>query len=85
MINLDVFIPKLLNAKISELADSSVNFAVRAWVKGSDYWDVFFNLNEEIYKTFDKEGLNIPYPQMDVHFHKTESYSLLNVIFKIVS
>ena len=55
---------------VSELADSSVNFAVRAWVKGSDYWDVFFNLNEEIYKTFDKEGLNIPYPQMDVHVHK---------------
>ncbi len=55
---------------VSELADSSVNFAVRAWVKGSDYWDVFFNLNEDVYKTFDKEGLNIPYPQMDVHLHK---------------
>jgi small conductance mechanosensitive channel len=52
---------------VSELADSSVNFAVRAWVKGTDYWAVFFDMNENIYKTFNKEGLNIPYPQMDVH------------------
>lgn len=57
---------------VSALADSSVNFAVRAWVKASDYWDVFFNMNENVYKTFDKEGLNIPFPQMDVHLHKNE-------------
>jgi small conductance mechanosensitive channel len=55
---------------VSELADSSVNFAVRAWVNAADYWDVFFALNENVYKTFDKEGLNIPFPQMDVHVHK---------------
>lgn len=55
---------------VSELADSSVNFAVRAWVKAPDYWDVFFNLNEKVYKTFGKEGLNIPFPQMDVHVHQ---------------
>ena len=55
---------------VSELADSSVNFAVRAWVNAADYWDVFFAMNENIYKTFDREGLNIPYPQMDVHVHK---------------
>jgi len=55
---------------VSELADSSVNFAVRAWVKADDYWGVFFDMNENVYKTFDKEGLNIPYPQMDVHVHK---------------
>ncbi len=54
---------------VSELADSSVNFAVRAWVKSADYWGVFFAMNENVYKTFDKEGLNIPYPQMDVHVH----------------
>ena len=54
---------------ISELGDSSVNFAVRAWVEAKDYWDVFFAMNENIYKTFEKEGLNIPYPQMDVHVH----------------
>ncbi len=55
---------------ISELADSSVNFAVRAWVKAPDYWGVFFDLNEKVYKTFGQEGLNIPFPQMDVHVHK---------------
>lgn len=58
---------------VSELADSSVNFAVRAWVNAEDYWGVFFQLNEKVYKSFDKEGLNIPFPQMDVHVHKSES------------
>ena len=55
---------------ISALADSSVNFTVRAWVNAPDYWDVFFELNEKVYKTFESEGLNIPFPQMDVHIHK---------------
>jgi len=55
---------------VTELADSSVNFAVRAWVKAEYYWGVFFDMNENVYKTFGKEGLNIPYPQMDVHIHK---------------
>lgn len=54
---------------VSELADSSVNFAVRAWVKAEDYWGVFFDMNEKVYNTFNKEGLNIPFPQMDVHVH----------------
>ena len=58
---------------VSELADSSVNFAVRAWVNAEDYWPVFFQMNEKIYKTFDKEGLNIPFPQMDLHLHKQEN------------
>ncbi len=55
---------------VSELADSSVNFAVRAWVNAADYWGVYFEMNEKVYKTFDGEGLNIPYPQMDVHVHR---------------
>lgn len=55
---------------VSELADSSVNFAVRVWVDAGDYWGVYFQMNEQVYKTFDKEGLNIPYPQMDVHVSK---------------
>jgi len=54
---------------VSELADSSVNFAVRVWVDSADYWGVFFDMNENVYKTFGKEGLNIPFPQMDVHVH----------------
>jgi small conductance mechanosensitive channel len=55
---------------VSALADSSVNFAVRAWVKAPDYWGVFFDMNENVYKTFATEGLSIPFPQMDVHLHK---------------
>lgn len=55
---------------VKELADSSVNFTVRAWVNASDYWGVFFRMNEEVYKTFEEEGLNIPYPQTDVHIIK---------------
>lgn len=55
---------------VSELADSSVNFAVRVWVNAADYWGVYFEMNEKVYNTFNAEGLNIPYPQMDVHVHK---------------
>jgi small conductance mechanosensitive channel len=55
---------------VSALADSSVNFAVRAWVNAPDYWGVYFEMNEQVYKTFEQEGLNIPFPQMDVHIHK---------------
>ncbi len=44
--------------------------AVRVWVKSEDYWGVFFEMNEKVYNTFEKEGLSIPYPQMDVHVHK---------------
>lgn len=57
---------------VSELGDSSVNFAVRVWVNVSDYWGVFFDMQEKIYNAFNKEGLNIPFPQMDVHLHKEE-------------
>ena len=52
---------------ISELADSSVNFAVRPWCNSDYYWDVYFYMHENIKKSFDKEGVSIPFPQMDVH------------------
>jgi small conductance mechanosensitive channel len=52
---------------VSALANSSVNFTVRAWVKSEDYWTVFWALNENVYKTFPQKGLHIPFPQMDVH------------------
>ncbi len=58
---------------VSELADSSVNFAVRPWVKSGDYWAVYFALHETVKKRFDQEGISIPYPQQDVHLHKIES------------
>ena len=54
---------------VSELADSSVNFVVRAWVKTPDYWDVKFTLTENVKLRFDEEGISIPYPQQDVHHH----------------
>lgn len=55
---------------VSELADSSVNFVVRPWVKVEDYWGVYFDLNEKIKKSFDTNGVSIPFPQRDVHVYK---------------
>ncbi|NNC55973.1 MAG: mechanosensitive ion channel, partial [Woeseiaceae bacterium] len=48
---------------VSALADSSVNFVVRPWVKTTDYWGVMFDLTEAIKKRFDKEGISFPFPQ----------------------
>lgn len=55
---------------VAELADSSVNFTVRPWVAVSDYWGVYFDLNEQFKKAFDKAGISIPYPQSDVHMYQ---------------
>ena len=57
---------------VSALADSSVNFVVRPWVKTSDYWGVMFDLTEAIKKRFDKEGISFPFPQQTVHLHKVK-------------
>lgn len=57
---------------LSELADSSVNFVVRPWVKGADYWGVYFDTHEAVKKAFDAQGVSIPFPQTDVHLHKVE-------------
>jgi small conductance mechanosensitive channel len=57
---------------VSELADSSVNFAVRPWCKTEHYWDVYFYMHENIKKEFDKENIGIPFPQMDIHFNKMD-------------
>jgi small conductance mechanosensitive channel len=54
---------------VSELADSSVNFVVRVWVNSADYWGVYFDMHEKVYNEFNNAGLNIPFPQMDVHVH----------------
>ncbi|BCA80828.1 mechanosensitive ion channel domain-containing protein [Desulfuromonas sp. AOP6] len=56
--------------EVGALADSSVNFTVRAWVESADYWAVHFYMNETVYKKFAEVGLNIPFPQMDVHLDK---------------
>jgi len=55
---------------VSELADSSVNFVVRPWVKTADYWPVMFDMTEAIKKRFDHDGISFPFPQRDVHLYK---------------
>ena len=55
---------------VLELADSSVNFAVRPWVKTVDYWGVYFDTTEKVKLTFDQEGISIPFPQQDVHINQ---------------
>lgn len=64
--------PHILNSPaqgvvVAELADSSVNLATRPFTKSEHYWDVFFYMQENVKKAFDREGISIPYPQMDVH------------------
>ncbi|QSE97003.1 mechanosensitive ion channel family protein [Fulvivirga lutea] len=54
---------------VSSLGDSSVNFNVRPWVQTSDYWNVFWDFQEKVKLTFDKEGISIPFPQRDVHIY----------------
>ncbi len=55
---------------VSELADSSVNFTVRVWVKSGDYWGVYFDTLEKVKLIFDEKGISIPYPQLDIHQDK---------------
>jgi len=58
---------------VLELADSSVNFAVRPWVSTGEYWNVFFDLKETIKERFDAENISIPFPQQDVHLYELNS------------
>jgi small conductance mechanosensitive channel len=58
---------------VLELADNSVNFAVRPWVAAADYLGVFFDLHANIKTRFDDEGIGIPYPQRDIHHYQHEA------------
>ena len=58
---------------VNELADSSVNFVVRAWTSTDDYWGVYFDMLENVKLTFDEKGISIPYPQMDIHSDKQDA------------
>lgn len=58
---------------VKELADSSVNFAVRFMAKNENFWPAYKFFFEEIKKEFDKNGVGIPFPQMDVHIMKEEA------------
>ncbi|TKJ35064.1 MAG: mechanosensitive ion channel family protein [Planctomycetes bacterium B3_Pla] len=57
--------------KLHELADSSVNFVCRPWVKTDDYWNVYWDVTRAVKERFDAEGISIPFPQQDVHLYKT--------------
>ena len=67
--------PKVLDEpaptiKLTELADSSVNFIVRPWCATSDYWEVRWDITRQVKLTFDEQGISIPFPQRDVHLHE---------------
>ncbi|MDP8255122.1 MAG: mechanosensitive ion channel family protein [Candidatus Alcyoniella australis] len=55
--------------ELVEMADSSVNLVVRPWCKTEHYWDVFFAVNRAIKEELDRNGIEIPFPQVDVHHH----------------
>jgi len=59
--------------RLHELAESSVNFIVRPWVKTDDYWSTYWDLTKAVKQRFDKEGISIPFPQRDVHIHEQKS------------
>jgi len=70
--------PEVLNdpkpmARLSAHGDSAMSFTARAWCKTDVYWDVKFDLMEEVKKVFDEKGIKIPYPQMDVHINSKEN------------
>ena len=55
---------------LHSLGDSSVNVVVRSWCKAEDYWTLYFDVNEQVYACFNKEGVEFPFPQLDVHLSK---------------
>lgn len=55
---------------VAALADSSVNLSARAWTRNADYWDLFFETNEKLYKTLPSRGVRFPFPQLDVRIEK---------------
>ena len=67
--------PELLDREetqvfVDELGDSAVILGLRAWVKTEEFWNTKWRMNEQIKLEFDKRGIRIPYPQMDVHMHR---------------
>lgn len=52
---------------LDELADSSINIVVRAWTHSSNYWGLYYEMNERFYKELPEHGFSFPFPQMDVH------------------
>ena len=52
---------------LGNLSASSVDIKVRVWMKSSDYWDVYFDMNKLVYEEFNKENIGFPFPQLTVH------------------
>ena len=56
-----------MNVFVSDLLDSSIDMGLRCWVKKEDYWTARWRIIENVKFAFDKEGISIPFPQMDVN------------------
>ncbi len=71
-IEMNAVIPQKIDRKpfvgLKEMADSSINLTVRAWTHSSNYWPLFFEMNERFFKELPEKGFSFPFPQMDVHF-----------------
>ena len=55
---------------VKTLNSSSVDLVIRAWVKNADYWGLYFDMNEKMYKELPSKGINFPFPQLDVNIKK---------------
>jgi len=64
---------------VLELGDSSVNFAVRPWVKSADYWDAYFDITAKVKLALDENDITIPYPQRDVHIKNDTHKSVRDI------
>lgn len=70
------YIPRIKRAPVvvlDAMADSSINLKVRAWTRTSDYWNLYYEMNELFYNELPKAGLSFPFPQMDVHLDHPQS------------
>ena len=59
--------------RVGNLGDSSVDFTIRLWADASDYWGIYFDMTENVKKSFDANGISIPFPQTDVHLYQEQS------------
>lgn len=64
--------------RVGEHAGSSVEIFTRVWIAPGDYWEVYYYMHEEVKRRFDEEGIDIPYPQTDIHFDSQVSEGLAN-------
>ncbi len=75
-IEMNAYIPQKVERApfvgLKELGDSSINLTVRAWTHSSNYWPLFFQMNERFFKELPEKGFSFPFPQLDVHFDKAD-------------